>query len=162
MKETLTQKFIKEIANIKSPEVFLGVARILKVQLMEDKETAYDFVKIFSNTVEAFDKADRARKKELLKKQFSTTRHMIIRLNLNNMKSKIIKIGKEFIQFSCLAKKIFYNEIKHKKETISTDKQIFRFVIWDNHGNLKNFVYTYKIFPNLQKGIAYIDGHYQI
>lgn len=67
MKETLTQKFIKEIANIKSPEVFLGVARILKVQLMEDKETPYDFVKIFSDTVEAFDKADRARKKELLK-----------------------------------------------------------------------------------------------
>lgn len=67
MKETLTQKFIKEIANIKSPEVFLGVARILKVQLMEDKETPYDFVKIFSDTVEAFDKTDRARKKELLK-----------------------------------------------------------------------------------------------
>lgn len=67
MKETLTQKFIKEIANIKSPEVFLGVARILKVQLMEDKETPYDFVKIFSDTVEAFDKADRTRKKELLK-----------------------------------------------------------------------------------------------
>ena len=67
MKETLTQKFIKEIAKIKSPEVFLGVARILKVQLMEDKETPYDFVKIFSDTVEAFDKADRARKKELLK-----------------------------------------------------------------------------------------------
>ena len=67
MKETLTQKFIKEISNIKSPEVFLGVARILKVQLMEDQETPYDFVKIFSDTVEAFDKADRARKKELLK-----------------------------------------------------------------------------------------------
>ena len=67
MKETLTQKFIKEIANIKSPEVFLGVARILKVQLMEDKETPYDFVKIFSDAVEAFDKAGRARKKELLK-----------------------------------------------------------------------------------------------
>ena len=67
MKETLTQKFIKEIANIKSPEVFLGVARILKVQLMEDKETPYDFVKIFSDTVEAFDKTVRARKKELLK-----------------------------------------------------------------------------------------------
>ena len=67
MKETLTQKFIKEIANIKSPEVFLGVARILKVQLMEDKETPYDFVKIFSDTVEAFDKAGRARKRELLK-----------------------------------------------------------------------------------------------
>ena len=67
MKETLTQKFIKEIANIKSPEVVLGVARILKVQLMEDKETPYDFVKIFSDTVEAFDKADRTRKKELLK-----------------------------------------------------------------------------------------------
>ena len=67
MKETLTQKFIKEIANIKSPEVFLGVARILKVQLMEDKETPYDFVKIFSDTVEAFDKAGHARKKELLK-----------------------------------------------------------------------------------------------
>ena len=67
MKETLTQKFIKEIANIKSPEVFLGVARILKVQLMEDKETPYEFTKIFSYTIEAFDKAERARKKELLK-----------------------------------------------------------------------------------------------
>ena len=67
MKETLTQKFIKEIANIKSPEVFLGVARILKVQLMEDKETPYEFTKIFSDTVEAFDKSTRARKKELLK-----------------------------------------------------------------------------------------------
>lgn len=67
MKKTLTQKFIKEIAKIKSPEIFLGVARILKVQLMEDKETPYEFTKIFSDTVEAFDKADRARKKELLK-----------------------------------------------------------------------------------------------
>lgn len=67
MKETLTQKFIKEIAKIKSPEVFLGIARVLKVQLMEDKETPYEFTKIFSDTVEAFDKADRARKKELLK-----------------------------------------------------------------------------------------------
>lgn len=67
MKETLTQKFIKEIAKIKSPEVFLGVARVLKVQLMEDKEAPYEFTKIFSDTVEAFDKADRARKKELLK-----------------------------------------------------------------------------------------------
>ena len=67
MKKTLTLKFIKEIANIKSPEVFLGVARILKVQLMEDKDTPYDFVKIFSDTVQAFDKAGRARKKELLK-----------------------------------------------------------------------------------------------
>lgn len=67
MKETLTQKFIKEIAKIKSPEVFLGVARVLKVQLMEDKETPYEFTKIFSDTVEVFDKAGRARKKELLK-----------------------------------------------------------------------------------------------
>ena len=67
MKETLTQKFIKEIANIKSPEVFLGVARILKVQLMEDKDTPYEFIKIFSDTIEAFDKANRARKEELLK-----------------------------------------------------------------------------------------------
>ena len=67
MKKTLTQKFIEEIANIKSPEIFLGVARILKVQLMEDKETPYEFTEIFSDTVEAFDKADRARKKELLK-----------------------------------------------------------------------------------------------
>lgn len=67
MKETLTQKFIKEIAKIKSPEVFLGAARVLKVQLMGDQETPYEFTKIFSDAVEAFDKADRARKKELLK-----------------------------------------------------------------------------------------------
>ena len=81
MKETLTQKFIKEIANIKSPEVFLGVARILKVQLMEDKDTPYDFVKIFSDTVEAFDKADRARKKELLKMKTNELEHRDKRLN---------------------------------------------------------------------------------
>ena len=43
----------------------IGIQEILK--LMEDKETPYDFVKIFSDTVEAFDKTGRARKKELLK-----------------------------------------------------------------------------------------------
>ena len=34
---------------------------------MEDKDTPYDFDKIFSDTIEALDKASRARKKELLK-----------------------------------------------------------------------------------------------
>ena len=86
MKETLTQKFIKEIAKIKSPEVFLGVARILKVQLMEDKETPYDFVKIFSDTVEAFDKADRARKKELLKILIQANRYRECDVNGDNSK----------------------------------------------------------------------------
>ena len=95
MKETLTQKFIKEIANIKSPEVFLGVARILKVQLMEDKETPYDFVKIFSDTVEAFDKADHARKKELLKILIQANRYKECDINGNSSQNSTEAISNQ-------------------------------------------------------------------
>lgn len=87
MKETLTQKFIKEIAKIKSPEVFLGVARVLKVQLMEDKETPYEFTKIFSDTVEAFDKAGCARKKELLKILVQANQYKECEVNGNSPKN---------------------------------------------------------------------------
>ena len=95
MKETLTQKFIKEIANIKSPEVFLGVARILKVQLMEDKETPYDFVKIFSDTVEAFDKASRARKRELLKILIQANRYKESDVNGNSSQNSTEAISNQ-------------------------------------------------------------------
>ena len=61
-----------------------------------------------------------------------------------------------------MERKFFITKLSIKKKQYLHYKQIFRFVIWDNHGNLNNFVYTYKIFPNLQKGIDYIDGHYQI
>ena len=95
MKETLTQKFIKEIANIKSPEVFLGVARILKVQLMEDKETPYDFVKIFSDVVEAFDKTGRARKKELLKILIQANQYKECEVNGNSSQNSTEAISNQ-------------------------------------------------------------------
>lgn len=112
---------------------------------------------------------------ELLERRFNTTRHMVIRLKLDSMKSKIIKIGKEFIQYlnkpidflfptqlKSLGKKIFYNEIKQTKETLSSDKQVFNFVIIDNNCNLKNISYSYNIYPNLQEGTTYIEGFYQV
>lgn len=95
MKETLTQKFIKEIAKIKSPEVFLGVARVLKVQLMEDKETPYEFTKIFSDTVEAFDKAGRARKKELLKILVQANQYKECEANGNSSKNSAETISNQ-------------------------------------------------------------------
>ena len=69
--ETLNDKFMREIAKIKEPEVFLGVARVLKVKLVEDKKdeegkfVARDFTEIFSDVMKNFDCAPRKRKKEL-------------------------------------------------------------------------------------------------
>lgn len=62
----LNEKFVEEISRIKDPTVFLGVARVLKVQLMDDKD-ARSFEKIIEDVVESFCGAGRKRKKELLK-----------------------------------------------------------------------------------------------
>ena len=64
---TLTQRFLNEIGCITEPELFAGVARILKVNLMEDKDTPRKFADVFADTMKAYDTAGRKRKKELLK-----------------------------------------------------------------------------------------------
>lgn len=71
--ETLNDKFMREIAKIKEPEVFIGVARVLGVKLVEDEKdeeekfVARDFTEIFSDVMKNFDGAPRKRKRELFK-----------------------------------------------------------------------------------------------
>ena len=62
----LNERFILELGRIKNPEIFLGVARILKVQLVKE-EKARDFGDIFKDTIEAYENSGRKRKRELLK-----------------------------------------------------------------------------------------------
>ena len=45
----LNQKFMNEISNTKDPEIFLGVARLLKVGLLKDDKTPKDFLDLFLN-----------------------------------------------------------------------------------------------------------------
>lgn len=62
---SLNDKFMLEIGKIKNPEFFLGVAAILKVQLM-DGENGRDFSEVFKDCVVSFDGLNKKRKKELL------------------------------------------------------------------------------------------------
>lgn len=62
----LTERFLKEVARIKKPEYFLGVARILKVDLMRDGEPL-EFDEILAQVIDKYDVAPRKRKKELLR-----------------------------------------------------------------------------------------------
>ena len=68
--DRLNEKFLIEIGKIKEAEVFLGVARILKVKLIEDKDgeiVARDFADIFEEVMKAYDAAPRKRRNELYK-----------------------------------------------------------------------------------------------
>lgn len=69
---------MSELAKIKEPEVFLGVARVLKVKIVEEVPVKDDPEKKFNlvareasdlivDVVDAYDKAGRDRKRELLK-----------------------------------------------------------------------------------------------
>lgn len=62
----LLERFANELARIYEPEVFLGVARILKVELVEDDKprTFYD---IWSDVIDKFNESPRKRKRELLR-----------------------------------------------------------------------------------------------
>ena len=63
---SLTERFIKELANIKKPEYFLGVARILKAELVRDGEPL-EFDEILRQVIDSYDVAPRKRKRELLR-----------------------------------------------------------------------------------------------
>lgn len=68
----LNTKFIEELSKIKTPEVFLGVARILQVKLVseekdnEGKFIARSFEDVCADVITAFGNSDRRRKRELL------------------------------------------------------------------------------------------------
>ena len=50
----LNERFIYELGRIKNPEIFLGVARILKVRLIEDGEPR-DFGDLCADVIESFE-----------------------------------------------------------------------------------------------------------
>lgn len=66
MRDRVVVKFIRELGNIKDPAVFLGVARILEVGIMEDKDTPKDFSEVLNGVIENFIAAPSKRQKELL------------------------------------------------------------------------------------------------
>lgn len=64
--KSLMDKFILEIARIKDPVVFLGVARVLKVRAVGDDKETKDFNELFQEVLEAFQNSSKTRQKELL------------------------------------------------------------------------------------------------
>ena len=69
-KDKLVPKFIEELGKIKSPEVFLGVARILKIKMTKEGEDGQfelkDFYELCAEVIETYADQDKKRKKELL------------------------------------------------------------------------------------------------
>lgn len=68
----LDEKFMREISRIKSPEIFLGVAKVLGVGFLEEEKDENgkfipkDFVDIFEELMKKYSSAPRRIKKELL------------------------------------------------------------------------------------------------
>lgn len=69
-KSTIEQRFMTELSRIQTPEEFLGIARLLKVKLVEvgdeEKVIVRDFSDIFSDVMDSYAAAPSKRKKELL------------------------------------------------------------------------------------------------
>lgn len=69
----LNSRFLIEVSKIKDPEVFIGVARVLRVKLIEDQKgedgkfIPRDFIDLYSDTMDAFARSERKFKRELLK-----------------------------------------------------------------------------------------------
>ena len=62
-----TSKFMEEVARIKDPMILIGVARILKVQLVNDDKTHRDFVDVFQDIMDNYASFPRNKRRELLK-----------------------------------------------------------------------------------------------
>ena len=56
MKKTLTQNFIEELSRTKNAELFIGVARLLKVSIIDEGGNPRDFNDVFTDILAAFDK----------------------------------------------------------------------------------------------------------
>ena len=110
---------------------------------------------------------------EMLDKQYHTDQHLKILVKLNNIESKIIKIGRELnflwnkniesmfpYQFIHFGKNQFYYDFKTQEKNFGG--QMFKFFILEGTQNIKQFVYVYKIYPKIKKDIVYLDGYYQL
>ena len=109
----------------------------------------------------------------MLDKNYNSDNHLIIKLELKTMRTEIIKIGKDLnflwgsnistmfpTQFIHIAKKYLYYDYQTQVQNIEC--QIYKFIIWDNEENIKQFIYMYKIYPKIKEDIAYLDGYYQL
>ena len=67
MRGRYERKFMKEIGNISDVTVFMGVARILNVNTMKDKDTPKDFTDVLMEVINAYFAAEPKRQRELLK-----------------------------------------------------------------------------------------------
>lgn len=67
MRGRYERKFMKEIGNISDVTVFMGVARILKVNPMKDKDTPKDFTDVLMEVINAYFATEPKRQRELLK-----------------------------------------------------------------------------------------------
>lgn len=89
--KTLTNQFIEEISKIKEPEVFLGVARLLHVKLLQDefdenkRPVARDFTEICADVIQTYDKEERRRKRELLRILHKANKE--VKVNANSTKN---------------------------------------------------------------------------
>lgn len=61
------KKFLKELSRTKEPAVFFGLARILKVPCMVDKDTPRDFQDMLKDVIDNYFAAAPSRQKEILK-----------------------------------------------------------------------------------------------
>lgn len=73
--DKLSKQFLTELSNIKDPQIFMGVARILKVHLSEGKEVK-SFDQVFSEVLENFEIAAPKRRKELYSILKKANRHV--------------------------------------------------------------------------------------
>ena len=73
--DKLSKQFLMELSNIKDPQLFMGVARILKVHLSEGKEVK-PFDQVFSEVLENFEIAPPKRRKELYSILKKANRHV--------------------------------------------------------------------------------------
>lgn len=64
--DKLWYQFAECITKIQSPEMFLGVARILKVKLVDENGEAKDFGILYEEVMNAFEESSTRRKKELV------------------------------------------------------------------------------------------------
>lgn len=65
-KKSLEDKFMEEISRIKEAEIFIGIARLLSTQLLEEKDKPKDFTVLFQEVMEKFRQLERKRKKEFI------------------------------------------------------------------------------------------------
>ena len=59
-------KFLNELIKIKDPTIYLGIARILKVDLLDKENNPRDFYETCADVLTEYKNASRARRQEIL------------------------------------------------------------------------------------------------